>query len=98
MADLSLLPHHRVRFRRAVVEGTEPLVEGNIVFSVIALEIAVMQLVKVGSGRDAGFTLYDEFLKTDMTSGHGGASGRFESLKDLALEYAFILSLEGQSE
>ncbi|WP_418511749.1 S9 family peptidase [Corallibacter sp.] len=31
----------------------------------------------------------------DMDSGHGGASGRFESLKEVALEYAFILDLEG---
>jgi oligopeptidase B len=34
-------------------------------------------------------------LHTDMTSGHGGASGRFESLKEVALEYAFLLDLEG---
>jgi len=33
-------------------------------------------------------------LKTDMSSGHGGASGRFESLKEDALEYAFLLKLE----
>ncbi len=31
----------------------------------------------------------------DMNSGHGGASGRFESLKEVALEYAFLLDLEG---
>ncbi|WOD43412.1 S9 family peptidase [Hwangdonia lutea] len=36
-------------------------------------------------------------LHTDMDSGHGGASGRFESLKEVALEYAFILDLEGIS-
>lgn len=34
-------------------------------------------------------------LYTDMDSGHGGASGRFESLKEVALEYAFLLDLEG---
>ena len=31
----------------------------------------------------------------DMDSGHGGASGRFESLKEVALEYVFLLDLEG---
>ena len=36
-------------------------------------------------------------FKTDMSSGHGGASGRFESLKEDALEYAFLLKLEGRS-
>ena len=34
----------------------------------------------------------------DMDSGHGGASGRFESLKEVALEYAFLLDLEGISQ
>ncbi|MDO5616198.1 MAG: S9 family peptidase, partial [Cruoricaptor ignavus] len=35
-------------------------------------------------------------FKTDMSSGHGGASGRFESLKDDVLEYTFLLKLEGK--
>ncbi len=35
-------------------------------------------------------------FKTDMSSGHSGASGRFESLKDDALEYAFLLKLENK--
>ena len=34
------------------------------------------------------------FLNTNMETGHGGASGRFEAIKDLAKEYAFILDLE----
>jgi len=33
-------------------------------------------------------------LKTDMEYGHGGASGRFDYLKDIALNYAFLFALE----
>lgn len=36
-------------------------------------------------------------FKTDMSSGHGGASGRFESLKEDALEYAFLLKINNNS-
>jgi len=35
------------------------------------------------------------FLNTDMESGHSGASGRFNSLNEVADEYSFLLSLEG---
>ena len=37
-------------------------------------------------------------FKCDMDSGHGGASGRFEALKEIAEEYAFMLNLEGIKE
>ncbi|WP_179353659.1 S9 family peptidase [Winogradskyella vidalii] len=37
------------------------------------------------------------YLKTNMDAGHGGASGRFESLKEDAEEFAFLFDLEGIS-
>jgi len=37
-------------------------------------------------------------LKTDMEAGHGGASGRFKSLREVAFEYAFMLKLLGVNE
>ena len=36
-------------------------------------------------------------LKTNMGAGHGGASGRYESLKETAFEYAFLLDRLGLS-
>jgi len=35
-------------------------------------------------------------LHTNMAYGHGGASGRFDYLKDIALNYAFLLALENK--
>lgn len=35
-------------------------------------------------------------LHTNMEAGHGGASGRFKILEDIALQYAFLLGLEGK--
>ncbi len=34
-------------------------------------------------------------LHTNMDFGHGGASGRFDYLKDIALNFAFLFTLEG---
>lgn len=38
------------------------------------------------------------FLHTNMEAGHGGASGRFNALKETAEEYTFFLSLENKLE
>ncbi|MBT2558321.1 S9 family peptidase [Hymenobacter sp. ISL-91] len=35
-------------------------------------------------------------LHTDLSAGHGGASGRFQSLRDTARHYAFLLMLLGE--
>ncbi|KHL75200.1 hypothetical protein PpSQ1_06540, partial [Pseudomonas putida] len=31
-------------------------------------------------------------LKTEMGAGHGGMSGRYQGLRDVALEYAFVFN------
>lgn len=36
------------------------------------------------------------YLRINMDAGHGGATGRFEGLKEVALEYAFALSVTGK--
>ena len=38
------------------------------------------------------------YMYCNMDVGHGGASGRFERYKEVALEYAFLLDLEGIKE
>ncbi len=43
---------------------------------------------------DKNLLLFD----INMDAGHGGASGRFEALKEVAKEYAFLLDLEGKTE
>jgi oligopeptidase B len=37
------------------------------------------------------------YLKTNMDAGHGGASGRFDRLKEVALVYAFALKVAGKA-
>jgi oligopeptidase B len=37
-------------------------------------------------------------LKTNMAAGHGGASGRYDTLKEISFDYAFILSQLGIDE
>lgn len=49
--------------------------------------VAKLRSVKTGDRR--------LLLKTNMEAGHGGASGRFERYREVALEYAFLLDLEG---
>lgn len=43
---------------------------------------------------DKNLLLFD----INMDAGHGGSSGRFESLKEVAKEYAFLLDLESKIE
>ncbi|RME09191.1 MAG: hypothetical protein D6816_04625, partial [Bacteroidetes bacterium] len=36
-------------------------------------------------------------LHTNMDAGHGGQSGRFRAYKEIAMEYAFLLDLDGKA-
>jgi len=36
-------------------------------------------------------------FKINMDAGHGGASGRYDALRDLAFDYAFILRRVGRA-
>lgn len=38
------------------------------------------------------------FVRINMDAGHGGASGRFEGLKEVAIEYAFALGAVGKTD
>jgi oligopeptidase B len=35
-------------------------------------------------------------LETNMSAGHGGASGRYDYLKEIAFDYAFLLQELGE--
>lgn len=37
-------------------------------------------------------------LHTNMEAGHGGASGRFQRLREVAMEYAFLVDLAGKNK
>ena len=37
-------------------------------------------------------------LKTNMDAGHGGASGRYQQCRELALQYTFLLDLVGRAK
>lgn len=49
--------------------------------------VAKLRTMKIGDSQ--------LFLDTNMDTGHGGASGRFEAIKEVAKEYTFLLDLEG---
>ncbi|WP_409559652.1 S9 family peptidase [Flavobacterium sp.] len=49
--------------------------------------VAKLRTLKIGDSQ--------LFLDTNMETGHGGASGRFEAIKEVAKEYTFLLDLEG---
>jgi oligopeptidase B len=35
------------------------------------------------------------YLYTNMDAGHGGASGRFQSMREVAMQYAFVMDILG---
>ena len=58
---------------------------------VVAHAARLRELAQPGSGTVV--------LKTHMGAGHGGSSGRFDALHEVAEEYAFLLAVaEGQPD
>ncbi|TNE30768.1 MAG: S9 family peptidase [Bacteroidetes bacterium] len=53
----------------------------------------IAKLREKRTNRDRPLLMY-----CNMDTGHGGASGRFEAYKEVAMEYAFFLDLEGISK
>ncbi|MEW5675283.1 S9 family peptidase [Flavobacterium enshiense] len=49
--------------------------------------VAKLRTMKIGDSQ--------LFLDINMDTGHGGASGRFEAIKEVTKEYTFLLDLEG---
>jgi oligopeptidase B len=52
--------------------------------------VAKLRALKTGDGR--------LLLRTNMSAGHGGASGRYERYREKAFIFAFLLDLAGQAE
>jgi oligopeptidase B len=51
---------------------------------------AKLRALKVGDSR--------LLLRTNMGAGHGGASGRYDYLREVAFKYAFVLDVLGMAE
>ena len=49
----------------------------------------------VHGGMDVKYGINEAFTLDVTLLGHGGSSGRFEYLKEIALDYAFLFKLEG---
>ncbi len=45
--------------------------------------------------RDRTTSSHPVLLKTNLAAGHGGASGRYDYLRDVAFDYAFLLRCFG---
>ncbi len=48
--------------------------------------------------REENLAPTDILLKMEMGSGHGGPSGRYDALREIAFEYAFVLKIMGIGE
>ena len=88
---LAYSPYDNVRAQRyPAMLVTTGLWDSQVQYYEPAKWVAKLRATKLG----------DEplLLKVDMTSGHGGKAGRFEHLRETALEYAFMLDLIARDE
>ncbi len=68
--------------------ATAGLNDSQVSYHEPAKWVAKMRTLKSGSN----FIL----LKTNMESGHGGATGRYDYLRELAFQYAFLIDRNGK--
>ncbi|MGP1927523.1 MAG: S9 family peptidase [Arsenophonus sp. NC-LC2-MAG3] len=87
----SYSPYDNVKYQRYPnLLVTTGLYDSQVQYWEAAKWVAKLRQYKIGN------TLL--LLKTNMKAGHGGKSGRFNRLKDTALEYAFILMLDNNKK
>ncbi len=87
----SYSPYDNVKYQRYPnLLVTTGLYDSQVQYWEAAKWVAKLRQYKIGN------TVL--LLKTNMKAGHGGKSGRFNRLKDTALEYAFILMLDNNKK
>lgn len=69
---------------------TTSLNDSQVMYFEPAKWVARLRATKTGS--------HPLYLKTNMAGGHGGSSGRYDQLRELAFRYAFMLDAVGLSE
>ena len=69
MHGFSLCSHRCVGLGRSSMAGTKPVIKGYIWFSVIALKVAMVQLMEIRATGHIDLFIDDHFFKPDVALG-----------------------------
>ena len=69
MYGFSLCSHGFVRLGRSSMAGTEPMIKGYIWFAIIALEVAVVELMEIRTTGNIDLAIDDYFFKPNVALG-----------------------------